>query len=121
VMIAALPSMWRTRASVLDPYAPEVAKAFREAAAELERELIDRAEESVTLAQAAELGGYSIDHLQRLVSTGQLENVGRKHRPRVRRSAVPLKPGHRLPSDTEATQFSTRRRIVDSVLTGEST
>jgi hypothetical protein len=73
----------------------------------------------LTLNEAHELGGYSVDHLQRMVATGQLENVGRKHRPRIRLRDVPVKPGHALPNAPDASHFSVRRRIVDSVLTGD--
>jgi hypothetical protein len=72
---------------------------------------------AVTLKEASALGGYSVDHLQRLVAAGQLENVGRKGRPRIRQSDVPVRPGHRLPEASEADQLSARRRIVASVAT----
>jgi hypothetical protein len=75
---------------------------------------------SVTLKEAHLIGGYSIDHLQRLVASGELENVGRKHRPRIRRRDVPVKTGHRLPSVPKAAQFSERRRIAASFVTGEN-
>lgn len=86
--------------------------------ADLHALLVDQAAGDVTIAEASRLGGYSVDHLQRLVASGQLANVGRKHRPRIRRSDVPTKPGHTLPTDAEAGHFSDRRRIVASVATG---
>ena len=61
------------------------------------------------------LSGYTVDHLQRLVPGGQLENIGRKGRPRIRRGDIPVKPGHRLPSDEPDSQFAARRRIVRAV------
>lgn len=70
---------------------------------------------SVTLQEAALAGGYSVDHLQRMVATGTIENVGRKGAPRVRRGDVPTKPGHSsggLPSHVSSDQLSARRRIV---------
>lgn len=76
--------------------------------------------EPVTLREAARIGGYSIDHLQRMVAAGQLENVGRKHRPRVRRSDVPMKPGRRILPAGEVTRlFPPRRRIAASVSTAQ--
>jgi len=42
--------------------------------------------EELTLEQAAEERGRSYDTIQRRVATGDLPNVGRKHRPRVRRA-----------------------------------
>lgn len=69
----------------------------------------------VTLAEASKLGGYSIDHLQRLVSHATLPNVGKKGAPRIPRSAVPIKAGHAsgsLPLPASDDQVSARRRIV---------
>ena len=76
---------------------------------------------AVTLREASRLGGYSVDHLQRLVAAGALENVGRKHRPRIRQGDVPRKPGYVLPAADSQDYFPARRRIVASVLTGDST
>jgi len=42
--------------------------------------------EELTLEQAAEEKGRSYDTIQRRVATGDLPNVGRKHRPRIRRA-----------------------------------
>jgi hypothetical protein len=73
---------------------------------------------SVTLTEAHLIGGYSIDHLQRLVSSGQLQNLGRKGKPRIRRADVPIKPGRGLRDSTDDGSLDARRRIVASVLTG---
>ena len=73
--------------------------------------------ESVTLKEASLIGGYSADHLQRLVASGQLENVGRKGKPRLRRCDVPRKPGHALPESGIRNEVTARRRIVASVAT----
>lgn len=61
--------------------APAAAQAFREAADEL-AEALNGAEETVSLKEAAMLGGYSIDALQRMVACGRIQNVGRKGKPR---------------------------------------
>jgi hypothetical protein len=74
-----------------------------------------QSEDLVTLGEASRLGGYSVDHLQRLVRQGTIENVGRKHAPRLRRQDVPTKPGRSvaaLPSTSPSDQLSARRRIV---------
>ena len=73
--------------------------------------------ESVTLKEASLIGGYSADHLQRLVASGQLENVGRKGKPRLRRCDVPRKPGHALREPAARNEVADRRRIVASVAT----
>jgi len=74
-------------------------------------------EDTVTLAEAALLGGYSVDHLQRIVAAGTIENAGRKGAPRIRRTDVPVKPGHHaaLLTPIAGDQLSTRRRIVADV------
>lgn len=72
-------------------------------------------EDTVTLTEASRIGGYSVDHLQRLVRGGTLANQGRKFSPRIRRADVPIKPGREaagLPAAGLQDQFSTRRRIV---------
>jgi hypothetical protein len=93
VIVASLLSQWRSRASDLERYAPAAAQAFREAADQL-AEALSGAEETVTLKEAAMLGGYSVDALQRMVAHGRIQNYGRKGKPRIRRAEVPLKPGH---------------------------
>jgi hypothetical protein len=95
----------------LERFAPAAATAFREAALELE-EALHAGEDAVTLSEAERIGGYSADHLARLVREGKLPNVGRKHAPRIRRTDVPLKPGHALTLERNADQLSPRRRIV---------
>lgn len=88
-----LTESWLARARELEPYAPAAAEAFRTAARELLKEQ-DAVEDSVTLREAHAIGGYSIDHLQRVVKKGQIKNVGTKGRIRIRREDVPIKPGH---------------------------
>lgn len=50
--------------------------------------------EAVSLEEAAEAGGYSYSHLQSLVAKGEIDNLGQKGSPRIRRCDVPIKPGH---------------------------
>lgn len=104
--VARLLKRWRDRAAELAPFAPAAAVAFQEAANDLEAWDIDT-DASVSLKEAHEIGGYSVDHLQRLVSSEQLENVGRRGRPRIRRSDVPIKPGHQasLRNDDSVSQI----------------
>jgi hypothetical protein len=92
-MNTALSSQWRSRASELERYSPSAAQAFRDAADELEK-VLQSGEETVSLKEAALLGGYSGDALQKMVASGRIQNFGRKGKPRVRRADVPVKPGH---------------------------
>lgn len=73
------------------------------------------AEDLVTLSEASRIGGYSADHLQRLVAQGTIQNRGARGRPRIRREDVPTKPGYgsaALPVCSRDDQLSARRRIV---------
>jgi hypothetical protein len=76
--------------------------------------------ELLTLKQASRESGYSTDHLARLVTSGTIPNCGRRGKPLIARGNLPIKPGY-LPRVTEDSQLSARRRIVASVITGEST
>jgi hypothetical protein len=109
--VSTLPEVWRAKAAELERYSPAAAIAFRDAAQELEAAL-HSTEDGVTLTEASRVGGYSVDHLARLVREQRLTNLGRKHAPRIRRADVPVKPGHRLPLPPAPDQLSARRRIV---------
>lgn len=115
VSMTALPDVWRQRAVELERYAPTVAAALLDVAEELEASL-HSVDDSVTLQEAHAIGGYSIDHLQRLVRRGTIVNVGTKGRVRIRRADVPTRPGHApLRADGDGA-FSGRRREAASVL-----
>jgi hypothetical protein len=86
-----LVARWRSRAEELRPFAPAAAAAFEMAAAELEGYDLERAAEVLTLERAAEVSGYSADHLARLIRRGQIPNAGRPRAPRIRRSDLPRK------------------------------
>jgi len=78
------------------------------------------AKEAVSLQEAHRLGGYSVDHLQRLVAQGKIENVGRRGSPRIRRADVPMRTGYVLPDGAEDGQFSSRRRMALAVTTSKA-
>lgn len=89
--VAALVATWREQASSLAGYADPVAKAFADVADQLEAALQAEAADSLSLTEAARVGGYSADHLGRLIRAGQIPNVGTKTRPRIRAAEVPRK------------------------------
>ena len=62
------------------------------AAAELAAALAMRESGAVTLAEAAQISGYTVDALGRLMRSGKLRNVGRPHAPRLRVADLPRKP-----------------------------
>ena len=101
--LADLADLWLSHAETLERYSDtRGAEVCRLHAREL-REAIEREEsDSLTLAQAAEVSGYSKDHLRTLVSEGTLPNAGEKGRPRIRRGELPKKPGGRVSSGFDA-------------------
>jgi hypothetical protein len=111
-----LQKAWTTRASELEPYSPAAAEAFRRAAAELRGVLADDSD-SVSLSEAHEIGGYSVDHLSRLLRDRTIENVGKKGgRPRIRRADVPMKPGHaNLRSEPAAAHISASAVVATAI------
>ena len=116
MIVSGLPAHWRSRAAELERYAPAAAQAFRDAADQLEDALLSNVD-SVSLREAAALGGFSVDHIQRLVAKGRIANVGRKGRPRIRCDDIPVKPGHaaKLRTGSASAKLSTSA-VVASVI-----
>lgn len=56
---------------------------------DLERLQTTNADETFNLTEAAELSGYSADHLGKLVREGTIPNAGRPGAPRIRRGDLP--------------------------------
>ena len=87
-----LPAEWRRRAQYLDDYGdPNTARLWHLAAAELDEALEAFGEQTLTLVEAAEVSGYTSDHIGSLIRSGKLPNVGRPNAPRVRRADLPIK------------------------------
>ncbi len=93
-----LSDSWRDKASAVRRYAPEVANALEDCAAELEESWRSWCEEELTVAQAAAESGYSAEHLRRQVRDGKLpaeRGNGKKSHIKVRRGDLPRKPGRK--------------------------
>src|SRR5690242_809779 len=88
-----LPSTWRARADELRRWAAAEAAAcaLERAAQELDDRLRERSSELLSLSEASEEGGYSVDHLGRLIREGRIPNAGRPNAPRIRRADLPRK------------------------------
>lgn len=122
--LAELAQRWREEAETLRCYGAErLATAAERHADELEAAAGAARIEAVTLEEAAQIGGYSYSHLQHLVAEDTIPNVGEKGDPRIRRSDVPVKPGHgrrrEKPASTkgellDADVLEMRRRRADS-------
>lgn len=93
-----LASGWREVAATLRPYGAEsAATALERCADELEARVMEWADEPLTLSEAAQESGYSVQHLRRLVTEGLLTDVAESGQIRVRRGDLPRKPGHNGP------------------------
>jgi hypothetical protein len=119
-----------TRIELLNRWAQRAAEFQRVAAmvdghrvisdliSELESLFREEESEILTLRQAADNSGYSVDHLARSLRSGAVPNAGRKGHPRVRRGDLPRKVGalrNEMPEPILA--VNTRRQIAQSVVT----
>ncbi len=57
----------------------------------------ERGEETLDLASASALSGYTRDHLSRLLRAGAIPNAGRRGAPRIQRCHLPRRPGTTSP------------------------
>lgn len=93
-----LPARWRQEAAVLRRRgAAGQAEALESCAEELEAWERQRALEGLTLEEAERESGYTYSALEKMVRRGELENVGEKGRPRVRRGDLPRKARRERP------------------------
>ncbi len=117
VALEDLPVAWKNRAAALERYAPAVAQAIRDLAAELETALQKADLDTLTLTAAAERSGYCREHLGRLLRKGRIPNAGRPNAPRIRLCDLPRKAGHlppdRAPADIPGTS---KGQIVRSIV-----
>jgi hypothetical protein len=106
---------WRDQANTFRDHAQEsVAIAYERCAKRLEVLLSEHAGTLLTLKEASAIGGYSVDHLGRMLREGGLPNAGRTGAPRIRRVDVPTKPGYVAPGS--ATPQLGIEQIVRSVI-----
>lgn len=92
-----LAQRWREEAALLRRRAASPqAEVLESCAAELEAWARERELQALTLEQAAAESGYTYSAIEKMVRRGELQNVGQKGRPRVRRGELPCK-GQRQP------------------------
>jgi hypothetical protein len=65
---------------------------------DLSATLEEESDELISIRRAAELSGYSVEHLCRSVREGRIPNSGRSHKPLIRRCDLPRKPKSLLAS-----------------------
>ncbi|NUQ20513.1 MAG: hypothetical protein HOQ09_06090 [Gemmatimonadaceae bacterium] len=118
VLQQALDEIRAKAAELRESFADESrARALEWAVARMERALVERDGEALTLAQAARRSGYTAGHLARLIRAGRLLSIGRRGAPRVRAGDLPIRaarrvaPLHRLGYDpiADARTLSSRR------------
>ena len=116
-----LPAEWRTMARVFKEHeATSLALAYEKCAEALEDALREEDETPLSLQEAAELSGYSTDHLGRLVREGTIPNAGRPKAPRIARRDLPSKAtGDILPVAKEVPRCETSNaQIVQFIIEG---
>jgi hypothetical protein len=122
--LSTLIDTWRSDAETLRRYGDTRAATICDRhAEEVERAMRDRENELLTLTQAAQISGYSDDHLGRLVRNGRLRNWGQHGSPRVRRGDLPSKAQHLPPEPhshtvTAAGDGESVRAIIDQMRRG---
>ena len=95
MVLAELIDHWQARRDELDTLGAQVTAAalFDEILADIRLLLQGQGEELLNLTQAAEVSGYTADHLGRLVRSGTIPNQARFRAPKIRRADVPIRPG----------------------------
>ena len=90
---SALPEEWRRRSREMEELgATPQARTLEWCASELEQAQREWELKELTLQEAEAESGYSYSALQKMVAGGQLENVGDKGSPKVRRRDLPRRP-----------------------------
>ncbi|MEJ7810400.1 MAG: hypothetical protein WKG32_08305 [Gemmatimonadaceae bacterium] len=119
--LAALPAAFRADAVTLRDYGDERGALLLERVAGRVGDAIARAAaELLTLERAAELGGYSADHLGRLLTSGVIPNAGRKGAPRIRLADLPRKAGALRPASDLGIVGATKAQVARRVVTSDS-
>ena len=111
---------WRQDANLLRQYkSHEQAEWLEDRAAEVETALREQDTALLNLQEAAEVSGYSAEHLGRQVRNGTLKNYGRPHAPRVRRGDLPKKLLLPASANTDLLGAS-RRQVANAITTSRS-
>ena len=112
-----LPSGWRSKAKLFREHEEtSVALAYEKCASALEEVLIREDDVAHTLTEAAQLSGYSADHLGRLVREGKIPNAGRLGAPRIACGDLPRKPD--VAADIETGHISSKQIVRSAINEG---
>jgi hypothetical protein len=93
---ADLPETWRALAVQMRSLGGDAqARTLEWCADQLTTAMLQKGDELLSLHRAAEESGYSVDHLGRLLREGKIPNSGRRAKPLIRRSDLPVKASRR--------------------------
>ena len=116
-LLETLTSSWRASAETLRAYGADgEAIAVMRCAEDLEEALRQQQDELLNLRQAADLTGFSRDHLGRQVRQGKIPNAGKAGAPKIRRSDLSPKSGGSLLPGANARHVEDATAIVQSVI-----
>jgi hypothetical protein len=109
----------RARAEYLEAWEGETptVRTLRRVAQELDAAFRRGATRHVGFAEAAQIGGYSISHLGRLLREQPERNVGTKHRPAFAYYDVPRKAGYQ-PAQSDGEETVLRLQPAPAAQTG---
>lgn len=109
----------RARAEYLEAWEGDtpIVRTLRRVAQELDAAFRRGAIRHVGLAEAAEIGGYSVSHLGRLLREQPERNLGTKHRPAFAYYDVPRKAGYQ-PAQSEGEESVLRPQLEPASQTG---
>jgi hypothetical protein len=116
--VAQLVEEWRAQAVRLREYGADMqAVAIERCADQLDEGIREWERRPLTLQEASDLGGYSVDHLGRLVRQGKIPNVGRPGAPRIAREHVPIKAGM-VANPPEKRQIDYKQIVCSAIKVG---
>ena len=100
-----LRARWRGVRDMYEELGPEGHSRLVEAfLRDIEQLAASEQDKILTLTEAAEYSGYSVEHVGRLIRDGKIPNAGRRHAPRVRAADLPRRsPRQRLAREGEDT------------------
>lgn len=108
--------LWRTRQAEYEASSAMVdgGLAVKRMLSELEAAISDGRNEVLTLCQASNVSGLTVEHLARQIRKGRIANSGRKGAPRIRRSELPMKGRSMASAATEGYDAYTDARFLTS-------
>lgn len=113
-------TQWRDEANWVEKRMgqPSLAHVTRTHIADVEKLLEDAGDEPLTIREAAQLSGYSADHLRRLILEGRIPNAGRPGAPKIARRHLPRKPMSRVAATGPDMEIDRTQIVRSAINTG---